>query len=454
MEENREDPTPDEGTKALSSQRVFSEGPSKVSASSSKPEKDTLIAKATAKKLKIPFVDPLRVRIEPSAVALLEPDMAIRRQALPIRLINGTLLVAMASPGDPVAMKSLQLLTGFKIRPAVAPRSSVSAVLQKVYGKEGNTVAKSPQKAPRSTPTKAPQMEKEDAFAISIISNKGGVGKTHLSINLAYALAGTGAKVLLIDADLGNADISNKLGIFPEYHLLDFLEKDHEMQELIFQTKFHFDLIGGTFGEFKLANLHHVQKIKFIKHFKNISQDYDFVIFDLGAGISRTVLDFALAANSIVIVTTPQDVISGYACVKASFFRFREIEKRLEEKDAMYTPQWTFAPMLVINQVKDLRQGVELYDTIEKTAESNVNTNEDRFRIRPEYLGAIPYDKESMRSTEAKKKPLLLDFPSVKAAQCIRHISLRFSNAESAYDPDVKFRNPLKRFAAILSQKI
>ena len=82
------------------------------------------------------------------------------------------------------------------------------------------------------------------------------MGKTHFSINLACALAKTGARVLLIDADLGSADISNKLAIFPKYHLMDFLEKDKHMQDLVVPTDFGFDLIGGTSGEFKLANLY------------------------------------------------------------------------------------------------------------------------------------------------------------------------------------------------------
>jgi Mrp family chromosome partitioning ATPase len=303
MDEIQERVKPVEGTKALNARRVSPKSPPNVSASGS--EKDTLTAKAEAKKLKMPFVDPLCVRIEPAAVALLEPEMAISRQALPIRLVNGTLLIAMASPGDTVAVKSLELLTGFKISPAAAPKSSVSKALEKVYGKGAVPSAKNRQSTAMFAPAEASLQRKEGAFSISIISNKGGVGKTHLSINLAYALADTGAKALLIDADLGNPDISNKLGIFPQYHLLDFLEKDHKMQDLIFSTKFHFDLIGGTFGEFKLANLNHAQKMKFIKHFKKISKEYDFVVFDLGAGISRTVLDFALAANRIVIITTP-----------------------------------------------------------------------------------------------------------------------------------------------------
>jgi len=225
------------------------------------------------------------------------------------------------------------------------------------------------------------------------------------------------------------------------------------MQDLIVTTKFGFDLIAGSYGEFKLANLYHAQKVKFINHFKKISKNYDFALFDLGAGISRTVMDFALAADQTVIVTTPQDLISGYACTKAGFSRFKEIEERFLEKLTNYEPQWTFSPMIIANQVSDLRQGLELFETVKRTADQNINSTEGRFRVKLEYLGAVPYDKSSMRLAEEKRKPLLLVSPRIKASQSMQHMSTRFCDQEKDYNPKMKRRNPLKRFAAILSQK-
>ena len=202
-----------------------------------------------------------------------------------------------------------------------------------------------------------------------------------------------------------------------------------------------------------MANLYYAQKVKFIKHFKKVSEGYDYAVFDLGAGITRTVLDFALGADRTVIVTTPQDLISGYACAKASFFRFKEIEQRLEEKLPRYRPQLTYTPMLMLNQVSDMAQGAKLYDTICQTAAENINASEGRFSIKPEYLGAVPYDKENLRMTEEKKKPLLFSAPYIKASQCIKHMSKKFCNPEDPYDPTVKFRHTFKRFMAILSHK-
>jgi flagellar biosynthesis protein FlhG len=443
---------------------ALSEQKSKVYSMPARLENDTKIAQKRAQRLKIPFVDPLRVAIEPSALSLLAPEMAVRREALPIRVVDNFLLVAMMTPEEPAAIKSLELLTGFKVRPAVAPKNSLFIALKRYYGNRNagapgaknhrpETTQKTVAKTAQKTVAKTAKADRSGPCTISVISNKGGVGKTHLSINIAFSLAKKGAKVLLIDADLGNADVSNKLKMFPKSHLMDFLENKKTMDELLFRTKYGFDLIASSYGEFKLANLYYAQKVKFIKHFRKISQRYEFAIFDLGAGISRMVMDFALAADHTIIVTTPQDFISGYACTKAGFSRFKEIEERLEEKLTNYKPQLIFSPMLAINQVSNLRQGFKLFDMFTKAANEKINSREGKFRIKPEYLGAIPYDRVALRAAEAKKKPLLFAAPRIKAAQSIQHMSTRFFYPEATYDPKVKYTQPLARFAAILSQK-
>jgi flagellar biosynthesis protein FlhG len=435
---------------------TLSEKTSIVNSMPGRLKNDLKIAREKAHRLKIPFVDPLRAAIEPSALTLLGPEMAFRRQALPIRVVDNILLVAMTTPEEPVAIKSLELLTGFKVRPAVAPKTSLIIALKKYYRdgyEEKPDVKAQKPKIAQKTNAKISKGDKSTARTISVISNKGGVGKTHFSINMAYCLAKKGAKVLLIDADLGNADVSNKLGIFPKNHLMDFLEKNKNMDALLFPTKYGFDLIASSYGEFKLANLYYAQKVKFINHFKKISQRYDFAIFDLGAGISRIVMDFALAADHTIIVTTPQDFFSGYACTKAGFSRFKEIEERLAEKLKKYEPHGIFAPMLVVNQVNNLRQGYKLFETLSKTADEKINSRESKYRIEPEYLGAIPYERVALRAAEMKKRPLLVAAPRIKASQCIKHITTRFFYPETTYAPKFSFKHPLSRFAAILSQK-
>ena len=456
MKANSERLTARDASGALKPKTALVEQTSKVNSMPGRSENDTKIAKKKAQILRVPFVDPLRTAIEPFALSLLAPEMALRHKALPIRVLDNFLLVAMMTPDEPAAIRSLELLTGFKIRPAVAPGNSLYIALKKSYGygyveEPGVKIRRS--KSTQKTISKTAKGYRSGPCTISVISNKGGIGKTHIAINMAYYMAKKGAKVLLIDADLGNADVSNKLGIFPKYHLIDFLENKKEMAELLFRTTYGFDLIASSYGEFKLANLYYAQKIKFINHFKKISQHYDFAIFDLGAGISRMVMDFALAADHTIIVTTPQDFISGYACTKAAFFRFKEIEERLEKKHSNYRPRSIFSPMLLINQVSNIRHQFKLFNAFKKAADEKINSGEDTFRVKPEYLGAIPYERVAVRVAEAKKKPLLLVAPKKKTTRSIQHISTRFVYPEATYDPRVRFKSPLVRFAAILSQK-
>jgi protein-tyrosine phosphatase len=340
-----------------------------------------------------------------------------------------------------------------RVRPEAAASRLASTAVQKIEGEHAIDSARDQEAAASADPSAASQTAARKPVTISIISNKGGVGKTHFSINLAYALTKAGAKVLLIDADLGNADISNKLGIFPERHLLDFLKRRQKMEDLIISTDYDFDLIGGASGEFRLANLNHFQKLSFISHFLKISRRYHFAIFDLGAGISRTVLDFALAADHTLILSTPQDIISGYACAKASFFRFKELEERLDQRLPDYIPNRTFSPMLVFNQVGHLKQARKLFQKVDQIADTYINTGESQFRIAPEYLGSIPYDKESLLEAEKNKRPLLHDLPHCEASQCFTDISRRFYQVECDTGQGGRVKNALRRFIAILSLK-
>jgi protein-tyrosine phosphatase len=370
------------------------------------------------------------------------------KQALSLVMGNPRAILQGSRPEAPEPPES------YRIRPEVAASSLLSSPVQKGEAQYDEDLAGGETSAIIRTPIEATQAGPTKPTTISIISNKGGVGKTHFSINLAYALANAGAKVLLIDADLGNADISNKLGLFPERHLLDFLQKKHKMEDLVVKTAFQFDLICGASGELKLANLNHGQKLRFIKHFLKTGTGYHFAIFDLGAGISRTVLDFALAADHTIIVSTPLDLISGYACAKASFNRFKEVEERLAGRLPDYSAHRTFSPLLVFNQVRHSKQARKLFYKIEQIADAYINAGEEQYRLKAEYLGSIPYDKESLFGAERDHRPLLHDFPHIDASQRIRQISTRFYQPETPHTRKMTFKSAFRRFVAILSEEI
>jgi flagellar biosynthesis protein FlhG len=274
----------------------------------------------------------------------------------------------------------------------------------------------------------------KEARIFAIISNKGGVGKTHTSVNLACAFAEMNMRTLLIDIDLGNANVGVKIGIHPKHTLMDFLNREKDIFEIVTSTKYGFDLIGGQSGEYKLANLVYVQKLKFIRNFREVSKNYEVVIFDLSAGIDSTVLDFALAANEVIIITTPQDIVAGYACLKASYYRFKEIEVQLEKKMRNYEHKGNFSPKFIINQVETLEMGQKVFDKLKATA-TNHFTNDDGFRLDVGFLGFIPYDRDTFRNTEKLRSPYLSAFADRPASKCIRNIASELRKPAALREP-------------------
>jgi len=146
---------------------------------------------------------------------------------------------------------------------------------------------------------------------LALTSSKGGVGKTHLAVGLSAVIAKKNGRVLLIDVDLGNGLIADRLGLYPKHNLSHFFMKERALEDLIEETPFGFFLIGGERGNFALANLNYRQKMKFLRSFITASRTFDFVVLDLGSGIGRQTIDFALLAEKTIVVASPKDLMSA-----------------------------------------------------------------------------------------------------------------------------------------------
>jgi len=284
---------------------------------------------------------------------------------------------------------------------------------------------------------------------LSVISNKGGVGKTTVSIELAHQFARMGLKTLLFDLDLGNADVSNKLKIFPEHTLYDFFNKQKELTELVVETEYGFHFIPGECGEFKLANMTWSQKQRFFRYIQKIAFDYDVILFDLGAGITRHVIDFALMADDSCVVTTPNDIISGYAAAKAAFMRFVEINSKGEDS----LEEHNYSPWFILNQVKNTRHGNSLYHSLEQTINQHVNQN-SIFKIVPEYLGPVITDRDTLIKTYAKREIIGLKYPNSELAMNYRNLAKTYlgSNNEEV-EGKSKRGSGLMRFVRMMGGK-
>jgi flagellar biosynthesis protein FlhG len=398
--------------------------------------KDTDI-RTLARKSGMPYIDISREAPDPRCVRLLKQVFAKDYNSLPIRFLGDGVLVAIADPDQKDLIGTLSTYMGRKVYPALAEVEAIKKAIDAYYPNGKDTGESQGKEAVRTSRT------------ISIISNKGGVGKTHVAMNMAKVLSGFKKKVLLIDADLGNADISNKLALFPEYTLYDFLLGDVNLESMIEKTPLGFDLIAGSSGEFKLANINYIQRSKFIKNFRRISEGYDFTIFDLSAGITTTVLDFALASDEVIIITTPQDIIAGYACIKGSFQQFKAIEEKLMEKVEFYKPRKVYAPWVVMNQVANLNQGIFIFNKICQTADERINNLETLFSVKPEYLGGVLYDKEAIRAAEAQRKPFTVVNPKSRTSQCLEYLGRVVIDPPELRTYNQELKSGLGRFAMI-----
>ncbi|MNR86240.1 Flagellum site-determining protein YlxH [compost metagenome] len=154
---------------------------------------------------------------------------------------------------------------------------------------------------------------------IVVTSGKGGVGKTNLTVNLALAFAKRGKKTLLFDADLGMANLDVLLGISPQHSLVDVIHERKRLDEVIFPISENLELIPGGSGISELANLASEKLESLLLRLSEIEGRSEILLIDTGAGISRQVLDFVLAAHEVIVVTTPEPtaITDAYGMIKA-----------------------------------------------------------------------------------------------------------------------------------------
>ena len=188
-------------------------------------------------------------------------------------------------------------------------------------------------------------MESEGAVIASIASGKGGVGKTFISANIASSFAMDGKRVLVVDCDLGLANLDVLLGISPRFTLQDIVFGDRSVRDVVISTTAGFDLIPATSGVKEMAQLLY-EKIQLMKStLGSICAEYDRVILDTGAGISDVVLQFNLFApkNIIVLTKEPTSLTDAYAVIKLMHQRFGRhsfgiiVNSAKDEKEASRT---------------------------------------------------------------------------------------------------------------------
>ena len=251
--------------------------------------------------------------------------------------------------------------------------------------------------------------------ALAVTSGKGGVGKTNIAINLALALAQRKQRVMVLDADLGLANVDIAMGLLPRYNLMHVIQGEKSLEEIIVTGPLNISVIASGSGIRELANLSDVSRERLLDALVNIKADYDFLIIDTSAGLGRNVLGFVLAADDILVVTTPEPtaLLDAYSMIKVLF---------QENPEARIN--------LVVNMVKDESEAREVADKLTVLVHRFLSG-----AITP--LGYIMRDVHVGEAVR-EQTPFLMLYPSSVASKCIQTIALKLTNGRPGARSDIK----------------
>ncbi len=245
------------------------------------------------------------------------------------------------------------------------------------------------------------------AKMITIASGKGGVGKTSISLNLSLALAASGQKVCLFDGDLGLANVNILTGLYPDHGLGEVISGSHSLTDIMIRDFNGIDIIPGSSGVEKLADLTGGEARRLINSFLDLSA-YDYFILDTSAGISSQVLSFCRASHEMILVATPEptSLTDAYSLLKV-----------LSRGETM--PEIR----VVINQVKSAARAKQAYAKLKKTVRKFLSV-----KISP--LGIVARDS-NVSIAVISQIPFFTLFPDTTASRCIRSIVKKLLRDES-----------------------
>ncbi|SKA21883.1 MinD/ParA family protein [Novilysobacter spongiicola] len=247
---------------------------------------------------------------------------------------------------------------------------------------------------------------------IAVASGKGGVGKTSVSVNLAMALCASGQRTLLLDTDLGLANVDVMLGLSPRFTLADVFAGRCELHETLLEGPRGLWVVPAASGKRHMTELLPQQHVGLVHAFSQLDVPIDTMVVDNAAGIADGVLTFCQAAQDVIVVVCdePASVTDAYALIKV-LSRDRGVSRI----------------QVLANQVQHAAEGKQLFDKLQRVTAKFLD-------VTLNYLGAIPRD-EWLRRAIQRQEAVVEAFPSAPSAVAFRDIARRAGQWQSPQGP-------------------
>lgn len=244
------------------------------------------------------------------------------------------------------------------------------------------------------------------ATVLAVTSGKGGVGKTNIAANLAICLAAANKRVLLLDADLSLANLDLVLDIRSKYNISHVISGSKSMEEIIQVGPKGLQIVCGASGLDRLADISEGEQHRLMEHLCRLQQETDTILIDTAAGISRSVISFCLAADRVLVVTTPE------ATAMADSYGMIKVLVRKGYRGPIN---------LVVNMAQSAAEGKQTYQRMANVAQRFLQTN-------VYYAGTLLKD-ERLCAAVRSRTPVVLAYPRAEISTSLAALAARLTGA-------------------------
>ena len=254
---------------------------------------------------------------------------------------------------------------------------------------------------------------------ISVTSGKGGVGKTNIVGNLAIAFKMLGKRVLILDGDLGLANIDIIFGLNPAYNIKHVISGEKDLADVIVNGPRGIRIIPAGSGLHELVHLSQGEKLNLLNEFDRLDEAFDIFLIDTGAGISSNIMYFNMASEERIVVVTsePTSITDAYALMKVLFKKYG-----------------TNTFKLLVNMVESTRDAKSVFLNLSNAVEHFLSD------ISLEYLGFVPKDENVERAVK-QQRAVIECYPESASSKEFHELACRLlaSSKDMASDGNIKF---------------